>query len=152
MAKRSAPSRPQSGRLSLSLGHHAPPSPKLRRVLQDDSVPSRKNASATIRAVSAILLLASLVSCASTRKYSSFGFGFSPLMQALTSSAISKASGGCYAQCPTGSKCNESTGLCEELPCRGHCADNEQCGADNRCHPGRTPADLENIKPWRSDS
>ena len=46
---------------------------------------------------------------------------------ALTASGVSRAVGGCYASCPTGTVCNEITGLCETLPCRGLCAENETC-------------------------
>lgn len=46
---------------------------------------------------------------------------------ALGSSAYSRAHGGCYAVCQQGERCNESTGYCEALPCRGQCNANETC-------------------------
>lgn len=58
---------------------------------------------------------------------------------ALGASGISRASGGCYAACPTGTSCNAKTGLCDALPCRGLCASNERCemsGVMERCMPG----------------
>ena len=45
----------------------------------------------------------------------------------LTASAVSRVNGGCYASCPTGTTCNEVTGLCEPLPCRGRCSRDEVC-------------------------
>lgn len=56
--------------------------------------------------------------CRSTRKYTSFGFGVGPgmqLQQALTSSMISRVSGGCYADCRPGTRCVEATGFCEPI-------------------------------------
>lgn len=46
---------------------------------------------------------------------------------AAASSLASRAAGGCYATCPSGTTCNERTGLCDELPCRGACRANERC-------------------------
>jgi hypothetical protein len=46
---------------------------------------------------------------------------------ALGSSAISRSQGGCYAACVNGTTCNHETGLCDPLPCRGQCAQNEAC-------------------------
>ena len=46
---------------------------------------------------------------------------------AAASAGISRASGGCYADCPVGTQCNPSTGLCDTLACRG------ECGAGQRC-------------------
>ena len=46
---------------------------------------------------------------------------------ALGSSAASRASGGCWAVCQQGEQCNEKTGLCEALPCRGLCNEGETC-------------------------
>lgn len=52
----------------------------------------------------------------------------------------SRASGGCYAACPTGTSCNPTTGLCDALPCHGRCSENEHCdntGLFDRCVSGR---------------
>ncbi|WP_052517958.1 hypothetical protein [Archangium violaceum] len=49
---------------------------------------------------------------------------------ALGASAISRAQGGCYAACPVGTTCNESTGYCDPLPCRGECDPFEECVED----------------------
>lgn len=46
---------------------------------------------------------------------------------ALGASAASRSSGGCYAACPVGTTCNRTTGLCDQLPCRGECDPFEQC-------------------------
>ena len=46
---------------------------------------------------------------------------------AATSSGISRATGGCYAGCPAGTVCNSVNGLCEVLPCRGLCSDDQDC-------------------------
>ena len=56
----------------------------------------------------------------------------------LTGSAVSRASGGCYAACTVGTICNEATGLCEALPCRDRCRTDEVCdvsGKEPRCLP-----------------
>jgi len=45
----------------------------------------------------------------------------------LGSSVASRAAGGCYAVCQQGERCNENTGLCETLPCRGLCMPGEVC-------------------------
>jgi hypothetical protein len=58
---------------------------------------------------------------------------------ALGASAASRASGGCYAMCTNGTVCNERTGLCEVLPCRGQCSSNEHCEqtfSETKCVPG----------------
>jgi hypothetical protein len=58
---------------------------------------------------------------------------------AASASAIQRANGGCFANCPVGTTCNESTGYCDPLPCRGECASNELCvghpGGIERCEP-----------------
>jgi hypothetical protein len=46
---------------------------------------------------------------------------------ALGASAANRAAGGCYAVCQEGEACNESTGLCEVLRCRGKCRADESC-------------------------
>jgi hypothetical protein len=46
---------------------------------------------------------------------------------ALGSSAANRATGGCWAVCQQGERCNEKTGSCEVLPCRGLCAAGETC-------------------------
>lgn len=46
---------------------------------------------------------------------------------ALGASAVSRAQGGCYASCPTGTRCNNATGYCEAIPCRGECDPYEEC-------------------------
>jgi hypothetical protein len=51
----------------------------------------------------------------------------------LGAAGYSRAEGGCYAACPTGTACNEVTGLCEELPCRGQCGTNEVCTEAGVC-------------------
>jgi hypothetical protein len=46
---------------------------------------------------------------------------------ALGASAVSRASGDCFANCPDGTACNRATGLCDTLPCRGKCSPFEEC-------------------------
>lgn len=46
---------------------------------------------------------------------------------ALAASGVSRASGGCYAVCQQGEQCNEKTGLCEALRCRGLCPASQTC-------------------------
>lgn len=46
---------------------------------------------------------------------------------ALAASGANRAAGGCYAVCQQGETCNEKTGLCEVLPCRGLCGPGESC-------------------------
>jgi hypothetical protein len=51
-------------------------------------------------------------------------------------SAYSRSQGGCYASCPTGTRCNPATGFCDAIPCRGECGPNEECvelGLRSRC-------------------
>jgi hypothetical protein len=56
--------------------------------------------------------------------------------------AYSRAHGGCYAVCPVGTACNSQTGMCDELPCRGQCAYDEEC--DER---GMFPRCVRSTKP-----
>jgi hypothetical protein len=46
---------------------------------------------------------------------------------AVTASAVNRATGGCYASCGHGTVCNPISGLCEALPCRGECTEDERC-------------------------
>ena len=46
---------------------------------------------------------------------------------ALGASAANRAAGGCYAVCQQGEACNEKTGWCEALHCRGKCRADESC-------------------------
>lgn len=46
---------------------------------------------------------------------------------AVGASAASRASGGCYANCPPGTTCDATTGMCQRQPCRGECGPNEEC-------------------------
>ncbi|NMO23095.1 hypothetical protein HPC49_46910 [Pyxidicoccus fallax] len=74
---------------------------------------------------------------------------------AMSSAAVQRASGGCYAVCPVGTACDTHTGYCEPLPCRGQCRSDERCvqlGTGERCeslalpeggldvHPAPSPA------------
>lgn len=69
---------------------------------------------------------------------------------AMGTSAASRASGGCYAACPVGTTCNEKTGMCDTLPCRGECNPYERCeenGLVSRCVPMSMPEGSLTIKP-----
>ena len=60
---------------------------------------------------------------------------------ALGAAAVSRASGGCVAICTNGTVCNEKTGLCRVLPCRGQCDADEHCEdsfTGSKCVPGGT--------------
>lgn len=62
---------------------------------------------------------------------------------ALGSAGISRANGGCYSSCPTGTACNENTGLCEYLPCRDRCTASEECDeVTQTCVVRAAPIDL----------
>jgi len=55
---------------------------------------------------------------------------------AMGSAAAQRAAGGCYASCPVGTTCDEDTGYCLALPCRGRCRSDERCvrlGPEERC-------------------
>jgi hypothetical protein len=71
---------------------------------------------------------------------------------AVGAAAVSRSQGGCYASCPAGTSCNERTGYCEDLPCRGRCAADHHCersAAGDRCV--RNLPDLE-IRGQGTDS
>jgi hypothetical protein len=67
-----------------------------------------------------------LASCASSAA--------GPIGAAVLTSAVAAAvgsarvaAGTCFTVCPIGTKCNETTAMCEEIPCRGRCSWNELC-------------------------
>jgi len=63
-------------------------------------------------------------------------------IQAGAASGITRASGGCWANCPVGTTCNPHSGLCEELPCRGQCTADEHCEitpTGSQCVAGHAP-------------
>jgi hypothetical protein len=73
----------------------------------------------------------------------------SALIVSGAASAISRASGGCYAACPVGTTCNEQSGLCETLPCRGICEDDQVCdesGPIAKCVPKRIDLEIRTEK------
>jgi hypothetical protein len=61
----------------------------------------------------------------------------------LAAGGAIRAGGGCWAACPVGTACNGTTGLCDELPCRGACAIGEWCdksqGIGGLCVIGSDP-------------
>jgi hypothetical protein len=71
---------------------------------------------------------------------------------AVSASAVSRSQGGCYAACPTGTRCNGETGMCDALPCHNMCHSDEMCeeqGTVERCVP-RHATDLQiELKPAR---
>jgi hypothetical protein len=76
----------------------------------------------------------------------------SALVVAGTASAVSRATGGCYATCQSGTICNAETGFCDVLPCRGLCAEDEDCdesGPVPKCVDKK--ADIE-IRTEKEDS
>ncbi len=46
---------------------------------------------------------------------------------ALGAAAYQRSEGGCYANCPPGTHCNEDTGYCDRVPCEGRCRPGEVC-------------------------
>jgi len=63
----------------------------------------------------------------------------------LLGSALSRASGGCFAVCAGNQVCNPETGFCESAPCGGGCDQSQRC--DLRapvpiCVPDSDPADV----------
>jgi hypothetical protein len=55
---------------------------------------------------------------------------------AVAAAGVSRSNGGCYAACPVGTTCDEATGYCVTLPCRGRCKSHEQCvenGLEGQC-------------------
>ena len=73
-----------------------------------------------------LIVLAAIAACHTGSSNTMAG---AAIMTALAagSSVASRASGGCYAVCQQGETCNEKTGLCEALPCRGKCTSSETC-------------------------
>ena len=71
---------------------------------------------------------------------------------ALGASAASRASGGCYASCPTGTRCDPTSGLCVSLPCGGRCQAHEQCverATGSRCLALGLPGETLTVEPPR---
>lgn len=57
---------------------------------------------------------------------------------AVASSVTRRLEGDCYVPCLRGTQCNKESGLCDPLPCRGECKENERCdesGFIPRCVP-----------------
>ncbi|SRR5216684_3001542 len=64
----------------------------------------------------------------------------------VTAAGVSRAMGGCYAGCPPGTFCNNRSGLCDELPCRGRCNPDEHCeltATSSKCVSGRLGPEIE---------
>lgn len=69
---------------------------------------------------------------------------------AVGSSAAQRAAGGCYATCPVGTACDEETGFCIPLPCRGRCRSDERCvelGMEQRCESLALPEGGLDVRP-----
>jgi hypothetical protein len=69
---------------------------------------------------------------------------------AMGSAAAQRAAGGCYATCPVGTTCDEQTGYCMPLPCRGRCRSDERCvelGLEERCEALALPEGGLDIRP-----
>lgn len=71
---------------------------------------------------------------------------------AASAAAVSRSQGDCYASCPTGTRCNHATGMCDALPCHDQCRSDEMCEQDEgveHCTP-RHANDLRiELKPAR---
>ena len=46
---------------------------------------------------------------------------------AAAASGVRRAQGDCYSPCAPGTACNQATGFCEPLPCRGLCGPDQFC-------------------------
>lgn len=69
---------------------------------------------------------------------------------AVAASGVSRAQGGCYAACPTGTQCDHNTGYCVSLPCRGQCKAHEQCveeGLSSKCIAIALPGGNVTVEP-----
>jgi hypothetical protein len=69
---------------------------------------------------------------------------------AMGSAAAQRAAGGCYATCPVGTTCDEETGYCMPLPCRGRCRSDERCvelGHEERCEALALPEGGLDVRP-----
>ena len=73
----------------------------------------------------ATVLLCSGVACSSNPNAAAAATG--ALVVGLGASGVSRAQGGCYAECIGTDLCNVTTGWCEPNPC------GQGCGAGNRC-------------------
>src|SRR5438045_2402106 len=91
------------------------------------------------RVVVTVLLALSLGACHGQGNSAAAAAIFTGL--AGVGSAVSRANGQCYAVCTTGTACNQVTGLCDPLPCRGACAGGERCDVQtNKCLAMPAPA------------
>lgn len=69
---------------------------------------------------------------------------------AVGSAAAQRAAGGCYATCPVGTTCDEQSGYCMPLPCRGRCRSDERCvelGLEERCESLALPEGGLDVRP-----
>jgi len=58
---------------------------------------------------------------------------------AVGSAVYERSQGRCIAICTNGTACNGKTGLCEVLPCRGRCDDDQHCQvtfSESKCVAG----------------
>jgi hypothetical protein len=76
--------------------------------------------------VFAFLCAAALVSC-HTGSSNTVSGALIMTSIALGTSVANRAAGSCYAVCQQGERCNEKSGMCEGLPCRGQCMAGETC-------------------------
>ena len=100
-----------------------------------------------------VVLLSIVVACQSGGSANGSGGVADALVNtaiAVTASGVSRANGGCYAACPTGTTCDPTTGYCVSLPCRGRCKANEQCvenGIDGQCVAIAMPGGAVQVNP-----
>lgn len=101
-----------------------------------------------------LLLLLLLTACAEAKNQARLGFGGAGVQNAsphapqavpsasigaaVGAAAISRAAGGCVAMCMPGTTCNQQTGFCDTLPCRGACKQGETC-ENEKCVPELAP-------------
>jgi hypothetical protein len=101
---------------------------------------------ATLKTLVAVVLLA-LPACTTGSANTIAGAATMTALAAGTSVA-NRAAGGCIALCTNGTVCNNKTGLCERMPCRGECGADQHCEENfvgYKCMPGGTGAGQADI-------
>ncbi len=103
-----------------------------------------------MRASLLAVVLAAALGCGHTGSGATMAGAATMTSLAGVAAAVNVKNGGCVATCTNGTACNQKTGLCEVLPCRGRCGADEHC-EDNftggRCVPGAGPTGVATKAP-----
>jgi hypothetical protein len=100
-------------------------------------------------------LLAVVVPCGACATGGGGGGAADALVNVAIAGAVAgvrRSQGDCYSPCAPGTACNNATGFCEPLPCRGLCRPDERCeqlGKVERCINDRISPDLQLLQPIR---